>query len=268
VGGQVPYLAFADDTVIFTRVSRLGRRRIHQFLKLYQSVSGQKVNEAKSSFICSSKATPAQVNLIAGTLGFRREHLPITYLGAPLAVGKRKRVLFDGILAKVRSRILGWSSKFLSSGGKIILIKHVLTSIPIFLLQVLSPPKSFLVALGRMLNGFLWNQSADQKRIHWKSWEKLSFPVQEGGLGFRSFSSVVDAFSMKLWWRLRLNDSMWASFMHQKSISGSHPLHVRRKVGSTGLATLFSYERYASYGSFLYLFIAYVLDVFIGEFFS
>lgn len=59
------------------------------------------------SFICSSKATPAQVNLIAGTLGFRREHLPITYLGAPLAVGKRKRVLFDGILAKVRSRILG-----------------------------------------------------------------------------------------------------------------------------------------------------------------
>lgn len=116
--------------------------------------------------------------------------------------------------------------------GKILLIKHVLSSIPIFLLQVIVPPKVVFKTMGRLFNRFLWDKGAD-RRIHWKSWESLCYPVEEGGLGFRSLTDVADSFAMKLWWKLRLNESIWASYMHLKYIKSYHPMEVQRTVGSS-----------------------------------
>ena len=48
-------------------------------------------------------------------------------------------------------------------------------------------------------------------------------PVEEGGLGFRRFEVMVDAFSAKLWWKLQLKNSIWVKFMHSKYIKGQHP---------------------------------------------
>ena len=55
----------------------------------------------------------------------------------------------------------------LSMGGKIILLRHVLSSISLILLQVLSPPKSVMVASGRICNSFLWDHNIESKRIYW-----------------------------------------------------------------------------------------------------
>lgn len=43
-------------------------------------------------------------------------------------------------------------------GGKLILIKHVLNSMSLYLLQALRPPKVVLVSLGRVFNAFLWDK--------------------------------------------------------------------------------------------------------------
>lgn len=225
-GLRVPYLAFADDTIVFSRCSEDCLRSLKEFLDYYQLVSGQKVNSAKSSIMCSNRLSSNQIALVSDILGFRQQDFPITYLGAPLVRGRINSAAFDGVLAKVRKRLFHWSSKLLSMGGKIILIRHVLSSIPIYLLQVLQPPKAVLIALGRLCNAFLWDHKLNDKRVHWSAWERLCFPQEEGGLGFRSFADVTKAFSCKLWWRLRKNDSMWANFMHAKYIKGCHPLLV------------------------------------------
>lgn len=62
--------------------------------------------------------------------------------------------MFDEILAKMHAHISHWSMKLLSMGGKLILLRHVLNSIPVYLLQVLKPPKAVLIALGRIFNSF------------------------------------------------------------------------------------------------------------------
>lgn len=46
-----------------------------------------------------------------------------------MVAGKKKGIHFDSVLEKIGARIQGWSSKFISQGGKIILIRHVLVSI-------------------------------------------------------------------------------------------------------------------------------------------
>lgn len=74
-------------------------------------------------------------------------------------LGSPDVVLFDGVIAKIQSRLQHWSTRLLSHGGKLVLIKHVLSSIPMYLLQVLQPPKAVLVKLGRLFNAFLWDHS-------------------------------------------------------------------------------------------------------------
>lgn len=103
----------------------------------------------------------------------------VCYLGAPLYLGWIRKTFFEGLLTRIKTKIHGWGTKFLSSGGRIILIHHVLASIPIYLLQVLAPPKSWMLALSRLLNSFLWESGAGRK-MHWKAWSSLCYLMEEG----------------------------------------------------------------------------------------
>ncbi|XP_027098924.2 uncharacterized protein [Coffea arabica] len=224
-GIQVPYLAFADDMLVFTRCSEECLTAVKAFLAEYQEASGQRVNVDKSSFFLASGATSGQEHMVARVLGFHRQSFPFVYLGAPIYKGRRRNVLFDGIVAKMRAHLGHWSTKLLSFGGKLVLARHVLASLPMYLLQVVNPPKAVLTRLGVICNTFLWDRMGE-RRIHWSSWDKLCFPLEEGGLGFRSFKDLARAFAAKLWWRFRCGDSMWAEFMHAKYCSRSHPSDV------------------------------------------
>ncbi|XP_071920617.1 uncharacterized protein [Coffea arabica] len=230
-GGLVPFLAFADDMVIFTRASVDCLQAVSSLLREYEILSGQKINLAKSRFLCSSKIPSDTITLIQQATGFQGQSWPVRYLGVPLFRGRSRSILFDGVFASVRAKLLHWSSRFLSAGGKIILLRYVLNSMPIYLLQVSKPPKGIFLKLGRLFNAFLWD-GKDGRRIHWSSWEKLCFPVAEGGLGFRSLLDVEKAFAMKLWWRIRQNNSTWARFMHRKYIGDQHPSSAEVGVGS------------------------------------
>ena len=89
-----------------------------------------------------------------------------------------------------------------------------------------------------MLNGFLWDGSVD-RHTHRRTWERLCLPIKEGGLGFKDFTAIKEAFSMKLWVRLREGKSLWAHFMPQKYFAGIHPFlsdgsqgsHTWRRLG-------------------------------------
>ena len=54
---------------------------------------------------------------------------------------------------------------------------------------------------------FLWDQGLENQRIHWITWDKVCFPLEEGGLGFRSFADMAKAFACKLRRRLCCNNS-------------------------------------------------------------
>ncbi|KAK4382040.1 Pentatricopeptide repeat-containing protein, mitochondrial [Sesamum angolense] len=53
-----------------------------------------------------------------------------------------------------------------------------------------------------------------------------SIPVAEGGLGIRSLTDYVKAFSMKLWWRFRSKSSLWSEYLHGRYCRNLHPTIV------------------------------------------
>ncbi|KAL0283459.1 UNVERIFIED_CONTAM: hypothetical protein Sangu_2888800 [Sesamum angustifolium] len=102
----------------------------------------------------------------------------------------------------------------LSHGGRLALIRSVLQATPLHLVQVIHPPKSVLITIERIFNGFFLGSYNGRKHIHWSSWAKACFSMAEGGLGVRSLADYVRAFSMKLWWRFRGKSSLWSEYLH------------------------------------------------------
>lgn len=102
-----------------------------------------------------------------------------------------------------------------SSGGRLILLKHVLSSMPIHLLAGIPAPKGALDQLEKMLANFWWGGDEDKRKLHWISFETMCLPIQEGAFGpptTRHFQDLSKAFRMKLAWSIRGSQTLDRSF--------------------------------------------------------
>lgn len=148
---QVSHLAFVDDVIIFTNGVKSTLQKILTFLQEYEAIFGQRINQQKSCFITHKVVANSKRQIITQTTGFSHKYLPITYLGAPIYKEPRKVILFYDLVTKIQARIARWENKMLSPGGRITLLRSVLSSLPIYLLQVLKP----LFVLLKKLNNYL-----------------------------------------------------------------------------------------------------------------
>jgi len=119
----------------------------------------------------------------------------------------------------------------LSFGGKTILIKNVLNSIPIYLLSSINTPSCMIHDLHRVFAIFMWNFRATRRNRHWVAWSDI-YNKEESGLGFRSLFDVSKALCAKLWWTFRTEKSLWTNFMWNKYYKGERAQVVEWKGGS------------------------------------
>lgn len=77
-------------------------------------------------------------------------------------------------------------------------------------LSMIEPNSVILHELKRIMAKFFRHSSDGSKRIHWINWDKCCLPTNEGGLGLRSFKDISKAFGLKLWWRFRMQKTLWA----------------------------------------------------------
>ena len=104
--------------------------------------------------------------MIADITGFDRGSMPFTYLGCTIFKGKSNQKYFEQLVLKIQNKVAGWKSKLLSPSGKLILIKHVLASIPIHVLSVFDVPQVVLRRIQSIMANFLWGGSGELKKKH------------------------------------------------------------------------------------------------------
>lgn len=68
-------------------------------------------------------------------------------------------------MEKITSRIMHWSTRFLSCAGRLTLIKSVLFSIQVYWSSLFILPKAILKEISGLLRNFLWNGSDIKKGI-------------------------------------------------------------------------------------------------------
>ncbi|XP_027156634.1 uncharacterized protein LOC113758125 [Coffea eugenioides] len=218
----VTHLAYADGVIIFCSGVKCTLQRVLRVLEAYCNVSGQQLNLQKSCFIAHDALTQSWTRVISQVTGFQARSLLLKYLGCSLYSGRRRRCFFSGICTSVAKRIFSWKEKLLSPRGRLVLIKSVLSSLPIHILAASAPPKGVLSTLEKLFANFLWGSAETGSRYHWIGWDSLYKPFVEGGAGVRALADVLESFSLKLWWSFRQRKSLWYEFMHAKYLYNVH----------------------------------------------
>lgn len=167
----VSHLAYADDLLIFLNASTRNLARFQTFLQEYQRASGQLVSYTKSQFVLSSYITNRQQHNIIQVLAMQPSSLPIKYLGSYLYRGVNRASYCASLLQHFDSKLTGWASRLLSPGSRLILLKSVLTSIPLHILAASRLPKSIIQVLNRKISFFLWGG-----QHQWATLGKLCYP--------------------------------------------------------------------------------------------
>ncbi|KAL0906850.1 hypothetical protein M5K25_025378 [Dendrobium thyrsiflorum] len=164
------------------------------FLSTFENYSGLSISKDKSGFFVGKSVSHVRISRIQNKSGFKQISLPMMYLGTPLYKGKHKNLLFNDIFTNIQKKLFHWSSNLLSYGGRLVLIKSVLNSIPIFICHTIFPTKSVCTRMDRLINKFFWGSKLNSATIHWSAWNKICGPFEEGGLGCKSLTDMSKAF--------------------------------------------------------------------------
>jgi hypothetical protein len=85
-------------------------------------------------------------------------------------------------------------NKYISLGGRIVLLNSVCNAIPIFYLSYMKIPIQVWKNVRRIQREFLWGGRNGRKRISWNKWNVVCLPKIKGGLGVRDVRVVNISF--------------------------------------------------------------------------
>jgi hypothetical protein len=200
----INHALFADDSLMLGGASNRVASAFKGTLQAYCKVSGALISERKS-VVYSWNAAEHETQMIACTLGFKGNSKweKIQYLGLPLSLGINKVNLWEGVLTKIKGKIDAWGGHWLTHGGKLTLIKAVISSLPIYQGSYLLAPKLIAGQINKLLRDFLWHGGkGNQCKFHLVSWDTVKWPLREGGLQIRDPSLVNTALGCKILWKM------------------------------------------------------------------
>ncbi|WMV46066.1 hypothetical protein MTR67_039451 [Solanum verrucosum] len=232
-GPQINHLSFADDVIIFTSGQRTSIQLIMKTLTTYEQVSNQLINRDKSHFMLHVDSPQGIAEMLKEEAGFTQKDNPINYLGCPLYIGGQRNIYYSHLVDKIAKRISGWQATMLNFGGRLTIVKHVLHSIPIHTMAAISPPKTTLHYIKRLTADLFWGREKDKKKYHWASWENITFPYDEGGLGVRHLNDICNSLQYKQWWHFRSTNSLWGQFLKAKYCHRANPVVKKWDTGQS-----------------------------------
>ncbi|KAL0305148.1 UNVERIFIED_CONTAM: hypothetical protein Scaly_2995400 [Sesamum calycinum] len=153
---KITHLLFADDLMLFSRGDLPSIRILMECLQEFRDVSGLAVNTAKSNIFTAGIQNDTLDEALAMT-EFARGHMPVRYLGIPLAAQRLSVTDYSPLVDQIAGCIRKWMAKSLSFAGRLELIRSVIQGVECFWLQVFPLPMAVIEKIHRLCRAFLWN---------------------------------------------------------------------------------------------------------------
>jgi len=179
---EVSHLQFTNDTLLIGVKSWANVRALKAVLLLFKSISGLKVNFHKSMLFGVGVAV-SWLHEAASVMNCKYGQLPFLYLGLPIGGDPRRLQFWYPLVERIRSRLTGWKCKNLSLGGRLILLKSVLSSIPVYFLSFFKAPSGII--LDSLFTNFFRGGGEDVRKMSWLKWDTICLKKENGGLGVK-----------------------------------------------------------------------------------
>ena len=122
-----------------------------------------------------------------------------TYLCVPIFKSTINLVNCNPIVDKLKAKIQKWGAGWLTLAGKLVFLKSVLYSVPIYQSSILLAPITVIGKIESLFKKFMWEGGkGNLKKLHLVSWDKIQRPYREGGLQVRSIHAQNLAMGSKL----------------------------------------------------------------------
>jgi hypothetical protein len=113
-------------------------------------------------------------------------------------------------------RINHWCNRLLSLGGRYVLVKAVLESLPVYWLALAHIPLSVLNKIRQLVFSFLWSGNKKSRSYHLCNWETVSKPKLYGGWGLRNIFIFYRALASNTLWRVLTKIGIWNRVIKDK----------------------------------------------------
>lgn len=144
-GVSISHLQFADDIIILGEKSWANLRAMWEALHIFAAMSGLKVNFHKSLLV-GIHVCELWLHEAASVLRCMVGNLPFVYLGLPI-LGGGGDYRRQPLLTRIKRRLYGWKSRHLSFGGRMILLKSIMTSFLVYSLSFFKEPSCVISSI-------------------------------------------------------------------------------------------------------------------------
>ncbi|KAK2642706.1 hypothetical protein Ddye_024469 [Dipteronia dyeriana] len=90
---------------------------------------------------------------------------------------------WNPIVSKIENRLTPWKRKFLFKGGRLVLIKSVMASIPTYFFSIFKISASVANKVEKLQRDFLWGDGRNKRKIHFVKGPDVCKNQTNGGLG-------------------------------------------------------------------------------------
>jgi hypothetical protein len=217
---KVLHLFFVDDIIIATKADLREWKEIKSILNLFCRASGLQINESKSTFHYSGLlAADIETFKSIFPFGYHAISLGLRYLGYFLKPDCYKATDWNWLLIKFEKRIAHWCNRWLTLGGRFILLKSVLEGQEVYWMALATIPHSILNKIRQLMFSFLWTGSNKNHSLHLCRWDIIAKPKAVGGWGLHNLSLFKQALAKKTLWRVLTQDGIWHRIIYGKYIT-------------------------------------------------
>ncbi|KAL3677394.1 hypothetical protein R1sor_027342 [Riccia sorocarpa] len=229
-GRPLLHKLFADDSGVCLNANEQNFTNLRSVIVRFERASGALLNVTKSVILPMAMTRHSQWLQDTGCkiMVGRDED---TYLGVKFGRQVNESVYARDLSERLKKRLTHWTHRFLNWPSRVILLRHVLRSIPTYQFLGVGLMKEGYDQLETLCRIFMWGVNTEGKaKTPLIAWSGITKPYNEGGLQYKPFSVTADSLKMRYMARLMEGEhSEWAQMLRYFIRTGMRSLTSNRE---------------------------------------